>query len=104
MSESEKRAMWRDRVAAFERSGMSRSAWCARHGVKVATLDYWRVQLAHEPVSNAKLIPIRVVPAVSPARRVSLGEIKIELGGAVCLHTSSDVDADWLAALLRGLR
>ena len=100
MTESAKRVLWHERVLAFERSGLQRGVWCARHSFKVATLDYWRQQLASEGGKiEQRLIPIRV-----NASAVALGEIKIEIGGGVCLHVGSNVDAIWLASLLRGLR
>ena len=100
MAESAKRVLWRERVLAFERSGLQRGVWCARHSFKVATLDYWRQQLASESGTiEQRLIPIRVneVP-------VSVGEVKIEIGSGICLHAGRNVDTDWLASLLRGLR
>jgi hypothetical protein len=100
MTESAKRVLWRERVLAFEHSGLQRSVWCARHSFKVATLDYWRQQLASEGGTiEQRLIPIRVNAAA-----VSVGELKIEIGGGICLHAGANVDAAWLAALLRGLR
>ena len=100
MTESAKRALWRDRVTAFERSGLQRGVWCARQGIKVATLDYWRQQIAADSAAiPQRLIPIEVKPVA-----VSVGALKIEIGGGVCLHASSAVDAAWLALLLRELR
>ena len=102
MTESAKRVLWRERVMAFDRSGLQRGVWCARHGFKLATLDYWRQQLAGDVDARAqRLIPIRVNAAMAPS---ALGEIKIEIGGGICLHAGTNVDTDWLASLLRGLR
>jgi hypothetical protein len=100
MPESAKRVLWRERVLAFDRSGLQRSVWCARHGFKVATLDYWRQQLRHDPEPcTQRLIPIHVnTPAVA------VGAIQVDLGGGICLHANASVDANWLALLLGGLR
>ena len=101
MAESAKRVLWRERVAAFERSELQRGVWCARHGFKVGTLDYWRQQFTKEAVTVAqRLIPIRVESVPS----ADVGAVKIDIGGGVCLHAGRDVDAGWLALLLRGLR
>jgi hypothetical protein len=100
MTESAKRVLWRERVLAFEHSGLQRGVWCARYSFKVATLDYWRQQLASEGGTiEQRLIPIRVNAATA-----SVGELKIEIGGGICLHVGRNVDTDWLASLLRGLR
>lgn len=100
MTESAKRVLWRERVMAFDRSGLQRGVWCARHGFKVATLDYWRQQLA----SEGGTIEQRLIPIWVNAAPVSVGEVKIGIGGGICLHAGANVDTDWLASLLRGLR
>ena len=104
MSMLAKRAMWSKRVAAFERSGLTRSAWCAREGLAVATLDYWRARLRAE-VSTAPraLVPIVVTTPDVDCVRAAAGAVEIEVAG-VRLRSGSDVDAQWLLSLLRGLR
>ena len=99
MTESVKRVLWRDRVLAFDRSGLQRGVWCARHGFKVATLDYWRQQFEVAVAVEQRLIPIQV-----NAASASIGALKIEIGSGIFLHAGANVDADWLASLLRGLR
>ena len=101
MTESAKRVLWRDRVLAFDRSGLSRGAWCAQHGFKVSTLDYWRQQFGAAVAVEQRLIPIRVNADMASS---IAGEIKIEIGGGICLHAGTNVDSAWLASLLRGLR
>lgn len=101
MLESLRRSEWRDRVAAFERSGLQRGVWCARHGFKVATLDHWRQQFApNSAMAEQRLIPIQLDAALA----AGVGVLTIDIGGGVCLHAGRDVDAAWLALLLRGLR
>ena len=101
MTESAKRVLWRHRVLAFDRSGLQRGVWCARYGFKVATLDYWRQQFDAAVAVEQRLIPIRVNAAIATS---ALGEVKIEIGGGICLHAGANVDPHWLASLLRGLR
>ncbi|MDZ4811925.1 MAG: hypothetical protein SGI99_04830 [Pseudomonadota bacterium] len=101
MSRLAKRAMWSKRVAGFERCGLTRSAWCAREGLAVATLDYWRRQL-RSVVSQAP-VPIVVAQPLAKSARVDSGTVQIEVAG-VRLRSGSDVDAEWLLSLLRGLR
>lgn len=90
-----KEKLWAKRIRAFERSGLSRRAWCVLEKVRPSTLDYWRLRLrrAAEPA----LVPV-VVDSVPAAK-----EIEIRLGD-VQLRLPADVDADWLCRVLRGLR
>jgi hypothetical protein len=105
MSRLAKQVHWRKRVLAFERSGLTRVAWCAREGVATATLDYWR-RRSRAVVEGLKpaLIPI-VVSDTRVAEAVGTGgTLEIDLGGGVRLRADAQVSAQWLASVLRGLR
>ncbi len=94
MSRESKRAVWAKRVAAFERSGLSRRAWCGARGLSVSSLDAWRYRLRRE--GSGGLVPVVVTePGSASVIEVSCG------GATVRLPTS--VDAAWLATLVRGL-
>ena len=89
-----KEKQWAKRMRAFERSGLSRRAWCAQEKVPLSTLDYWRLRLRR---TAATLIPV-VVDSVPVAKQI---EIAV---GDVQLRLPDGVDAEWLCSLLRGLR
>ena len=91
-----KAKLWAKRMRAFERSGLSRRAWCAQEKISMATLDYWRLRLKlHE--STPALVPIVVDAAPATTRiEITLGDVQLRL--------PSGVDADWLCRVLRGLR
>ncbi len=91
-----KERVWAKRMRAFERSGLSRRAWCAHEKVPLSTLDYWRRRLRQREASPT-LLPV-VVDAPPRAERIeiTLGDVQLRLPGGV--------DADWLCRLLRGLR
>lgn len=46
---SERAAEMRKLLQKFPASGQSRREFCARHGLPLSTLDYWRRQLRTEP-------------------------------------------------------
>jgi transposase-like protein len=62
-----KLAFWRRIAEQYERSGLSRRAFCERKGIKKSSLDYWRrrvgevqpafveVKVAERPVPQAVL-------------------------------------------------
>lgn len=91
----QKAQVWMKRVAAFERSGLSRRAWCGRQGLNASTLDYWRRQLGERAVPE--LVPIVVSGGVVTA------DIEIALPGGTRVRVPGTVDAVWLSALLRGI-
>ena len=105
MSRLAKQAQWRKRVSAFERSGLTRKAWCLRKGVAVASLDYWRARLRDLSKPGQALVPIVVSEApVDGAGRCGAGTVEIDVGGGVRLRADARVDAQWLASVLRELR
>lgn len=106
MSESKKQAIWSRRVLSFERSGLTRVAWCRREGVSAASLDYWRRRVrAVVDESGRALVPIMVSDAcAAESAVVRAGVLEIEVGGDVRLRADARLDAQWLASVLRGLR
>ena len=90
-----KEQLWAKRMRAFERSGLTRRAWCEQEGVPLSTLDYWRCRLRH---SSSALVPV-VVSDV--AAKVASMEISV---AGVQLRVPTNIDADWLCRVLRGLR
>jgi hypothetical protein len=96
MARESKRSVWSKRVVAFERSGLSRRAWCAARGLSVGSLDAWRYRLRRE--ASGGLVPVVVTGA--PQEPASTIEVSC---GAVVVRLPASVDAAWLAALVRGL-
>jgi len=101
MASSAKQALWCERAAAFERSGLTRAVWCEREGVARSSLDYWRRRLRVMPPTRG-LVPIVVAESSASRSSGTSGSVAIEVAG-VRLHAGADVDARWLVTLLRGL-
>jgi hypothetical protein len=108
-----KAAVWFKRVVDFERSGLTRVAWCERHGLVAATLDYWRLRW-RERDKRTSLVPVVVSNDLPGRTGVGLdllsqrtgrgaGVVEIELSGCR-LRVDGLVDATWLCAVLGGLR
>jgi hypothetical protein len=99
-----KQAHWRERVSAFERGGLTRRAWCLRTRVAVASLDNWRARLRDLSRPGQALVPIVVSEEPVVTIRCAGGDtVEIEVGG-MRLRADVQVDARWLASVLRGLR
>jgi hypothetical protein len=99
MGREAKAALWRQRVEAFERSGLSLRAWCARTGFAVSTLDAWRRRVRKMP--KTALVPIVVEPPVD--RRAVAASIEVEASG-LRVYVPTGTDPTWICAVLRGLR
>ncbi len=96
-----KAGVWAERIAAFERSDVSRRAWCAQNGVNKNTLDYWRKRLS---AALPAVAPIRVTMRPAGEASVAVSAIvRIDLPHGVRVHTAADIDTAWLAALVRGI-
>jgi hypothetical protein len=104
MDRKSNQLQWRQRVAAFERSGLSRDAWCVAQGLKVCTLDYWRKRLQartkmERKAASQSLLPI-VVRSGEP-EAASATTVVLILRSGVRLSAPAGVGATWLACLLR---
>lgn len=80
-SQSEIRAL----VAGYENGNQSRAAYCARHGLALTTLDYYRrrVRLSSAPLVEIELQPAALAPAAKSAVAVVLGNgRRMEIGWA----------------------
>ena len=54
----------RNIVAGFAESGMTRRAYCAKHSIGIATLDYWR---RVERKSHPKLVEVAIETQPQPS-------------------------------------
>ncbi len=95
---------WRRWLARYERSGLSQKAFCARHGLALSTLTYWRRRdrnRAAEHSASFVEVPQSAVAAVPSS--IALAGVLIELPSGVRFELSQATDPKWLAALLREL-
>ena len=107
MAKVDKRQVWAGRIAACERSGMSRRAWCAANGVAVNSLVYWRRRLRPQPLRarggrRQALVPIVVRDAAR--RDAAAASVEIALPGGIVVRAVPTLDVEWLGKLVRELR
>ena len=69
----EREALWRRHVEAWQVSGVTQRAYCEEHGLKAASLGYWRQRLAKESggvvaaAAPVTLVPVTRTPVVAHA-------------------------------------
>ncbi len=56
-TKNQRRAQWQQHIAAWQRSGQTRAAYCEQNGLKLQTFAYWRKRLKVEvrPVTLVQL-------------------------------------------------
>ncbi len=116
-------AYWTKQIKSWQASGLTRSAYCQREGLKPTTFDYWRplITLVHaegktvnQPVSgnDITLVPVKVMalggfrPAAhrgDAARDMPLDSIKLKSPSGWEMHLPASIDPNWLVAVLRQL-
>ena len=69
----------RKMVDAFAKSGLTRREYCAKHGIAVTTLDYWRRKYNARP----KLMEVDIEPQ------------QIEPGFALVLANGRRIESSW---------
>ncbi|MGH9509740.1 MAG: IS66 family insertion sequence element accessory protein TnpA [Terriglobales bacterium] len=97
MERKNKQAFWARHVRAYEASGETRPAYCARHRLKVRSLDYWRRRMPILEKAPA-FVPVRVVPGAAVDAPL------LECPGGARLRLPRDCDPTWLLQILSGLR
>jgi transposase-like protein len=101
--DSGKSAHWSKQIAAWRASGLSRSAYCRREGIKPGTFDYWRAQLAASSQSK----PAKTsAPTLVEAKRIEMPvpqPIKLKSERGWELSVPASVEPEWLLVLLRGM-
>lgn len=81
----------------YRASGMSQKHWCARSGVKLATLGYW-LRREQERQEGYALV------AVEPLRRSGAGgEVKVSIRGVELSLPGDPAGVDLLVRLIREL-
>ncbi len=104
-----KRQQWQQHIAHWQQSTLSQRAFCEQTGLKFATFDYWRRALIAEQAVESLvasqsqqpgmgLLPVQVTSAPSAPTGLVL---RSPQGWE--LRLPSEVPADWLLTLLRGL-
>jgi hypothetical protein len=81
-------ACWKQHVQAFQKSGVTRQAYCEQNDIKVFQLDYWRKKFAavDGEQSPPEWIPIRIKEteehenAGSICMRIARLEIEVKRG------------------------
>ena len=90
-------------VLEFERSGMTRTAFCRTHGVSAHTLDYYRRMRRGKMDATARLVPVELVagcggesPAAGPSHHARL-RVELRNGRQIV------VEEGFSAALLKSV-
>ena len=82
------RGLWETRLRDFQKSGMTRRAYCEKNGIKLSTLDYWfaRVRKAEE---TRALVEIKPGPlrAASACVAVTTGRFRVEINDVAAIET-----------------
>ncbi|MFY0540981.1 IS66 family insertion sequence element accessory protein TnpA [Nannocystis pusilla] len=102
-------SVWRERVEAWTRSGLSCKRYAAKIGVNPHTLAGWRWKLRRQTAATASTrarAPVAglvdVTKQVAAALATEVGVIEVELGGAL-VRVRGEVDAEVLVRLLSAL-
>ena len=100
MARSASEALWRGRIAAQARSGLSALAYCNQEGFLPKSFYSWRRRLKQtKPKMRAPLF----VPVELPAVSQSIGDLRIELPGGAAIVLPTDASRERLVTVLRAV-
>jgi hypothetical protein len=100
MARTSSEAVWRGRIAAQARSGLSALAYCTQQGFSPKSFYAWRRRL--KPVKSNDHPPL-FVPVELPTGSLSAGNVRIELPGGAAVVLAEDVSQERLASVLRAV-
>lgn len=94
-------AQWAEHVAQWRTSGITRSAYCTEHGLKLHSLIYWIKRTRLQPASGPALtlVQARVMPAPVKAE----APLILECRSGCRLVIPASTPAHWLGALVSAL-
>jgi hypothetical protein len=94
-------ALWRGRIAAQSRSGLSALAYCTQEGFSPKSFYAWRRRLRQ---TKSKMRAPLFVSVELPAVSASIGDLRIELPGGAILVLPPDASQEQLVTVLRAVR
>jgi hypothetical protein len=93
------RVRWQQRLAHFERSGLSAAAFCAQHKLSLPSFYAWRRRLRQPPVEPApdapRLLPVQILSVTTP--------VELLLPGGLILRLAQGCDLTFVRALVTTL-
>ena len=92
---------WQHLIEQQARSGMSGLAFCRQHGLQAKTFYLKRQLLSNQSVVKSTEAFIQVQSSPAPTRPIQAGFV-LQVGD-IRLQLSADVDAQWLAQLMKTL-
>lgn len=103
MARQKSREFWGRHVAALATSGLTRAAYCRRHGLNYGTMCLWwrRLRGGHGTATRTRQALVPVMVATPPHTTMALLEIRV--GAQVVISVPTSVDAAWLGALVRAV-
>ena len=93
------RAWWRETIADFSESGLSRCDFAARRGVHPESLRQWRRKIRDEATSSGALVRVEVT---EPAPRIGLPVLEAVVGPAE-LRFAVGTDATYVGAVVAAI-
>jgi hypothetical protein len=92
-----RREVWTAHVETWHASGLTQAGYCQQHGLSVKRLAYWIKRRPTADRSPLTLVPVTVTqPAAAEA-------LLLQHASGWQLALPADVNAAWLAGLLRGM-
>jgi hypothetical protein len=96
-----KERQWRRRIALWQTSGLSVSAFCARHGLATASFYAWRSTLQRRDAPQAAFVPVQLLADAAPPPTRPL---EVVLADGRVVRVAPGFDAVTLRQLLAVLR
>lgn len=78
---SDKQAMWNERIEEFLTSGQSRRAWCQANGMSAQQLGYWlrKSQSSEERSASDRWVSMEATSSASSGITLRIGDVTLDV-------------------------
>ena len=92
---------WQLHVQAMKESGLSRAAYCRKHGLSYDAFTYWCHKLSDVTLPHAALVQVPVQAMLEERGRAQNSGVKIVVGdGRLAIEASEQFSAETLGRVL----
>ena len=99
MALAEKRRIWHGHIEAFRASGLTRAAFCRRHGLKLHQFIYWKKRYDKSRSAPVHLVEVTLPRAMAPAP----ASLRVVVGSGRRIEVDRGFDPVTLAQLIHAL-
>lgn len=99
----QKRALWKQHIESWQSSGLTQSAYCRQHELKVHQLVYWKKRFVQTD-SGITFVPLKIRHSQPPSAGMCSASMRVIVDRDLQIELGADFDPRLLCRLITTLR